>query len=103
PSSMKLDLNRNFRSKEPVIQLVNHVFRRIMTRRSAGMDYDKAAALYKGVSYRGPLEYKAELHLVEDRQIEDENLDEEIVEMKKAELEARVAASLIKQNIGLPY
>jgi ATP-dependent helicase/nuclease subunit A len=103
PSSMKLDLNRNFRSKEPVIQLVNHIFRRIMTRRSAGMDYDEAAALYKGVSYRGPLEYKAELHLVEDRQIEDENLDEEIVEMKKAELEAHVAASLIKQNIGLPY
>ena len=40
---------------------------------------------------------------MEDRQIEDETLDEEIVEMKKAELEAYVAATLIKQNIGLPY
>ncbi|MGI6733705.1 MAG: helicase-exonuclease AddAB subunit AddA [Anaerovoracaceae bacterium] len=103
PYAIKLDLNRNFRSKEPIIQLANHVFGRIMNRRSAGIDYDEAAALYKGVSYEGSLEHKAELHLVEDRQIEDETLDEEIVEMKKAELEAYVAATLIKQNIGLPY
>ncbi len=103
PSAVKLDLNRNFRSKAPVINTVNHIFSLIMDRRSAGMDYDEAAALNKGVSYEGPLAYQTELHLVEDRQIDDDALDDEIAAMKKAELEAQVAVNLIKQNRGLPY
>ncbi|NLT48111.1 MAG: UvrD-helicase domain-containing protein, partial [Clostridiales bacterium] len=103
PFAMKLDLNRNFRSKGPIIDVVNHIFSRIMDQKSTGIEYNEEAALYKGVSYEGPLEHKAELHLIEDRQIEDETLDDEVTEMKRAELEAYVAASLIKKNKGLPY
>ena len=103
PFSMKLDLNRNFRSKGPIIDVVNHVFSRIMDQRSTGIEYNEEAALYKGVSYEGSLDYKAELHLIEDRQIDDAAFDDEVADMKKAELEAYVAASLIKQNKGLPY
>ncbi len=103
PFSMKLDLNRNFRSKGPILDVVNHVFSRIMDQRSTGIEYNEEAALYKGVSYEGSLDHKAELHLIEDRQINDEVLDDEVADMKKAELEAYVAASLIKQNKGLPY
>ncbi|NLP30292.1 MAG: helicase-exonuclease AddAB subunit AddA [Clostridiales bacterium] len=101
--NIKLDLNRNFRSKAPIIEIVNHVFSRIMTKRIAGMDYDEDAALYKGLKYTGELEYPVELHLVDEQQIEDLDLDDEIIDMKKAELEAFIAASLIKKAKGLPY
>jgi ATP-dependent helicase/nuclease subunit A len=101
--NIKLDLNKNFRSKAPIIEIVNHVFSRIMTKRIAGMDYDEDAALYKGLKYTGELEYPVEFHLVDEQQIEDLDLDDEIIDMKKAELEAFIAASLIKKAKGLPY
>lgn len=103
PDAMKLDLNRNFRSKGNIINLVNHTFSSIMNRRTAGMAYDEDAALYQGVDYKGPLDYPVELHLVDDRAVEDPGLDDEIREMKRAELEAVVAAGLIKESKGLPF
>ncbi len=102
-SAIKLDLNRNFRSKEPILRMVNHLFRRIMDQKRTGIDYDDEAALYKGVSYEGPLEYKVEFHLLEGKKVEDADLDEEIKAMKKAETEAFVAASIIKEARGKPY
>ncbi|NLY71728.1 MAG: helicase-exonuclease AddAB subunit AddA [Clostridiales bacterium] len=101
--NIKLDLNKNFRSKGPIIEIVNDIFSRIMTKRIAGMDYDEDAALYKGLKYTGELEHPVELHLVDEQQMEDIDLDDEIVDMKKAEIEAFIAASLIKRAKGLPY
>lgn len=100
PWEIKLDLNKNFRSKGPVIHTVNRVFRRIMDRRTAGMEYDEAAALYQGVAYEGPLSHPVELHLVEERIPEGEALDDAVKEMKKAELEAAVAARRIRELAG---
>ncbi len=107
PQDRKLDLNRNFRSKGNVVRGVNDVFSRIMTKETTGMDYDGAAALYQGVAYEGPLDYPLELHLADDRQLTGEDLegggpDEEIRELKKAEVEAAVAAQLVRQAIGKP-
>lgn len=96
PFSRKIDLNRNFRSKEAVIATVNGVFRSIMK------GYDDAAALYRGVSYEGPLNYKTSLHIIDNRVTDDMELDEEIAEMKNAELEAYHAAGLIKELLGQP-
>lgn len=94
--STKLNLNRNFRSKKSVIDTVNGVFRRIMK------GYGKEAALYQGVSYDGPLDYKTQLHIIDSRITEDMDLDEEIAEMKNAELEAFHAAQIIKDLVGKP-
>lgn len=103
PNNIKLDLNRNFRSKGPVIEAVNEIFKRIMTDDTAGMDYDEKAALFKGVLYEGPLEHPVELHILDDRQTDQNGMDEEILEMKRAELEAFAAASIIKKCKGLHY
>ncbi|MCI9598653.1 MAG: helicase-exonuclease AddAB subunit AddA [Firmicutes bacterium] len=92
--SLKIDLNRNFRSKRSVIQTVNGVFQNIMK------GYDEAAALYQGVSYDGPIDYKTQLHVIDTRVTEDMELDEEIAEMKNAQLEACHAAELIKDLVG---
>lgn len=94
--SMKLDLNRNFRSKRGVIETVNAVFAEIM----AG--YDKDAYLYQGVSYDGPLDYRTRLHVIDSRVSEDMDLDEEVAEMKNSQLEAHQAAEIIKGLLGQP-
>lgn len=94
--SLKIDLNRNFRSKRSVIETVNGVFQNIMK------GYDDAAALHQGVSYDGPIDWKTQLHLIDGRAQEDMGLDEEIAEMKNAQLEACHAARLIKELIGNP-
>lgn len=97
---IKLDLNKNFRSKGSIIAAVNDIFRQIMNKDLSGLEYDDAAALYQGNSYEGELNYPVELQLVDDMQIDDSALDDEIKEMKKAEMEAYAAAQAIKESKG---
>lgn len=90
----KIDLNFNFRSKGNVIKSVNDIFSKLMD------NYDADAALYKGISYEGEFDYPVELHLVDKKITEDMNVDEEIKEFKAAEMEAFIAAKLIKESLG---
>nr|WP_315020838.1 helicase-exonuclease AddAB subunit AddA [uncultured Aminipila sp.] len=90
----KIDLNFNFRSKGNVIKAVNDLFSRLMK------GYDADAALYKGISYEGEFDYLAELHLVDQKITEDMEVDEEIRELKSAEMEAFIAGRLIKESLG---
>lgn len=41
----RIDLGENFRSRRPILEFTNAVFARIMTERTASMDYDRRAAL----------------------------------------------------------
>lgn len=99
---LKIDLNRNFRSKGNVIAAVNDVFSQLMEKELSGLDYDDAAALYQGVDYQGELDYPTALYLVDNRKMEEDFLDEELKEMKKAELEAAAAAKIIAEAKGTP-
>lgn len=96
PREEVIDLNQNFRSKGNVICSVNQVFSQIME------GYDEEAALYQGVSYEGELDHPAELHILDEHLEEEEELPEELEELKRAELEAHVAAELIREQIGKP-
>ncbi len=96
----KLDLNRNFRSKGRIIAAVNDIFRQIMKKELSGLEYDEAAALYPGQPYEGDLDYPVELHVVDELQLEDPSIDDEIREMKKAEIEAYTAAQIIRELKG---
>ena len=91
PASIKIDLNRNFRSKEMIIKTVNTIFEKVMTKRRAGMLYDEEAELKSGVVCPSEYVYPVELYLI-DQGIDEEALDEEIRDMKRAELEAYAAA-----------
>lgn len=98
----KIDLNLNFRSKESIIDIINHVFGQVMNTSTAGMEYDKDAALYRGLEYPSGIESPVSLHIVDS--IDDENdIDEEIKEMKKIEVEASVAADIISRHIGVSF
>ncbi|HYE69560.1 MAG TPA: helicase-exonuclease AddAB subunit AddA, partial [Anaerovoracaceae bacterium] len=97
---IKLDLNKNFRSKGRIIAAVNDIFSQIMNKDLSGLEYDDAAALYPGQPYKGELDYPVELQIVDNIQIDDLSLDDEIKEMKKAEMEAYTAAQIILESKG---
>ncbi len=84
----KIDLHKNFRSREEVLSCVNTIFERIMMTQIGGIAYDKDAALYLGATYDRILEQdqKAELLVME----------QEEGGLEKKELEARGIAKKIK-------
>ena len=63
----KRDLNRNYRSRRPVLNTVNAVFSKLMRREISGVDYDKNQLLRYGEGYPEPDEtpYRSELILVD--------------------------------------
>ncbi len=123
PSSRVIDLNSNFRSKAPVIDLVNGVYSVLMRPETTGIVYDEDAALREGAPYTGPYTYEPGLYLVERNLLEDEasgpaegeassvssggddtdfgaQLAEELADMKAADFDAAQAVRLIKAHHG---
>ncbi len=89
--NIRIDLKKNFRSRQEVLDLVNHVFYPLMGREVGGIVYDEDAALYKGADYPGegmPAEF-----LVFERKDE----DGERGKLDKAEGEAYMIAARIKE------
>ena len=97
--SIKIDLNRNFRSKAKVIDEINKMFRPLMD------GYDKDAELVCGVdsddSVCGDALPAPETHVVDLAGVEE--LDEEIQDMQKEELEASEAAEIIQSVLDKEY
>ena len=46
-----IELSRNFRTRASVLEVINHVFFRIMRRELGGVEYSKDCALYPGAEY----------------------------------------------------
>lgn len=61
----RIDLAKNFRSRLQVVNTVNEVFSRIMSRKIGGIEYDEKAALYPGAVYPAAEDsvYRSELLL----------------------------------------
>lgn len=100
---IRIDLNRNFRSKGHIINSVNAVFKNIMNKETCGIDYDDDAALKKGSEYEGDLDRKTSLHLIDTGMPDDsdtDEIDDAILNMQKTELEARLTAELAAKRIG---
>ena len=51
PNSQRVDLSTNFRSRRPIVDAVNEIFRRVMTKAATGIDYNEDAALNFGANY----------------------------------------------------
>lgn len=49
--TQRIDLHRNFRSREEVLSCTNDIFYKIMARDLGNVEYDSDAALYPGASY----------------------------------------------------
>lgn len=103
----KLPLNRNFRSRESVINSVNAMFEGVMTRKYGEVDYSDNNQLAKGAKYPdSDADYSTEMYLLDFPSREkpsgnsdetDEQSDELRLEATNPVAEARFTASLIRK------
>ncbi len=108
----RIDLNRNFRSRDEIINGVNFIFRQIMSPYLGEMDYDTHAELKSGGIYPEDLqEAPIEIHLLEkntedDRDDREEREDREDREdpdvfetLSDLEIEVELVANRIKEAL----
>lgn len=101
----RINLHKNFRSREEVLSVVNFIFENIMQKSLGGITYDEQAALYPGASYEavrdtlGNSLYQAELILVDTSKDKDTGLErvQEPEQESGREREARAVAGRIKE------
>ncbi len=98
--SIRIDLNKNFRSKENIISCINSSFSHIMERELSGMDYDEKAYLYKGLDYDVRWDIPVDFYVVDSGKQNDDEADERINEIQEGELEAHKIAEIIKSERG---
>lgn len=97
----------NFRSRREIVNTVNYVFRRIMSEKIGELDYTDEEYLIYGAKYYPECAEgfaDTELHMIStDTEGDELALDEEIAELDKCELEARVAANKIRALVDGKY
>ncbi len=97
--SRRIDLAMNFRSSPQILHGINYIFENLMSEKFGEMAYDDDARLYPGLAFK--LEQQSPLDvLVIDSGAEDTLDDQNLIEMKKVEIEAHGVAQKIKQVIG---
>lgn len=101
----RINLHKNFRSREEVLSVVNFIFENIMQKSLGGITYDEQAALYPGASYEAARDtlgnslYQAELIIVDTSKDKDRGLEGvwEPEQESGREREARAVAGRIKE------
>ncbi|MBB6454732.1 ATP-dependent helicase/nuclease subunit A [Salirhabdus euzebyi] len=105
--NVRIDLSRNFRSRQQVLAATNYVFRQILDEEVGEINYDEDAELiYSNMIYDELVteQNDAELLLIDGGELGEEetehNGEEDFRDLQKAQLEARAYAMKIKQWIG---
>ena len=94
----RIDLHKNFRSREEVLDFTNDIFYKIMAQDLGNVAYDKEAALYYGAGYAESSDMRAEILLYEkesDAEEEAENTEADTLSSRR--LEARMIAGRIQE------
>lgn len=116
---LRIDLARNFRSRQEVVNAVNMLFRQMMNESAMEIEYDKRAELVYGEGFpemgQNGDEYRPELLLIDRSKdssasvTEADNADgadsgsgetEEAIELEAVQLEARAIAERIRKLLG---
>lgn len=91
--TQRIDLHKNFRSRQEVLDSANYIFRQIMTRGLGGVAYDEKAALYVGATYPPYEGARTEVLVI------DSDIRQEQEPVSERELEARAIAGRIRQLV----
>ena len=91
-TTQRIDLHKNFRSREEVLTCTNDIFYKIMARSLGNVEYDAEAALYPGASYPVSADFTPEILLAgsNDELLEDTDFSD------KKTLEAKMVAEKIR-------
>lgn len=105
--NIKIQLYKNFRSRDEVIKGVNYIFKEIMSRVVGELEYTDEEALNLGASYKDAEEDnyvvggKIELNIFDkSTEVEEEILIEEEEDLGAINLEARIVANRIKELLS---
>lgn len=105
-TGLRIDLSKNFRSRAEVLDATNFIFQQIMGKELGGINYDEDAMLKLGATYPDYEKCTSELVLLtKSEEIVNEELvlNENIVEEKLEQIEARYVANRIKELIDSNY
>lgn len=110
-TGLKIDLAKNFRSRQEVLNGTNYLFKQIMGKKVGEIEYDEAAELKKGAAYPEEESHSIEVFFIDQESEETsneipdqesdqgngENFDKE--DLAASQLEARLMAEKIKALI----
>ena len=100
---LKIDLNRNFRSRKEVLDGTNYLFKQLMGVNVGEIIYDEDAELKKGAPYPEEEDYPIEVRYIDQNQDNSTRYEEEGFEaedLETVQLEARLLAQSIKEMIN---
>lgn len=101
-----IELNKNYRSVDNILQFVNYIFKVIGTKETMGVDYLQNAMLTSGKEVKNNFEgdISCELNVIDKNQeSEDDSEDDEVNLDKDAEVEAALVVNKVKEYLGKEY
>ncbi|WP_313341516.1 helicase-exonuclease AddAB subunit AddA [Sedimentibacter sp.] len=96
-SDRRVDLTRNFRSRKEILNGINFIFNKIMNKEIGEVDYNKDVYLNPGAEFKESEDCFTELTIIDKNKDEADDISEEILEMKQAELEAALSVQKIRE------
>ena len=93
----RIDLKKNFRSREEVLYGINYIFKSLMSEEFGEMEYDEDAMLYKGLEFKEIENPRIDVKIVEGKYEGD--FDDPLKELTTAEIEAKVIVEEVKKLI----
>ncbi|MBN2182348.1 MAG: helicase-exonuclease AddAB subunit AddA [Sedimentisphaerales bacterium] len=112
---LRVDLNANFRSVKGILDFVNRIFSRIMTKSFAGIDYDKSARLIPAQKQKQEVPANSgkknvvEFHILDetnkdpqeqDEQVDESSGDDETDVVTSRRRQAAMIAQRIRRMVG---
>lgn len=96
----RIDLSKNFRSREEVIHGINFIFKHIMSKEFGEIDYDEKAYLYQGADSYPMDDPNIEINMIE-KKVQQNELEEALEELEDMEVEARITAKRLKELLKI--
>lgn len=99
-NDIKINLSKNFRSRNEILQGINYIFKNIMSKDLGEIDYDEEVYLNKGIDFKDIDDPSIDIDVIEKKSDDLDDLDDDIKEMSYIEIEAKRVAKRIKEIVG---
>lgn len=96
--SIRINLNENFRTDEDIIDFVNYIFDRLMTKEASGIDYKNGGHRLNPTKEFDKANPKSEIHVLEEKLSEENHLVKVIENLIEEGYEYRDIAILLRSG-----